>query len=66
MRHDWIIDVLADLRVYAEENDLPALAVQVNTALQVAELEIGAGTRQTMPSLDAVIAVIAEKRRRAH
>jgi hypothetical protein len=41
MRHDWIFDVLADLRVYALENDLPALAAQVTVTLQVADLEIG-------------------------
>jgi hypothetical protein len=40
MRHDWIFDVLADLRAYAEQNNLPALAAQVTATLQVAELEI--------------------------
>ncbi|QCO55945.1 hypothetical protein EOK75_09465 [Pseudorhodobacter turbinis] len=66
MRHDWIFDVLADLQVYASENDLPALAAQVVTALQIAELEIGAEAGQAPPALDVVAAVIAEKRRRAH
>ena len=61
MRHDWIFDVLADLRAYAEENDLPALAEQVKTALLVAELEVG----QVLPVPDAVAAALAEKRRRA-
>jgi hypothetical protein len=40
MRHDWIFDVLADLRAYANENDLPALAEQVAAALRIAESEI--------------------------
>lgn len=40
MRHDWIFDVLADLRAYAHDNDLPALAAQVTAALRVAEVEI--------------------------
>lgn len=66
MRHDWIIDVLADLGLYAQDNDLPALAAQVKTALQVAELEIRAEVRPAHSVLDAVAAVIVEKRRRAH
>ena len=40
MRHDWIFDVLADLRAYADENDLPALAAQVAVTLRVADIEI--------------------------
>ncbi len=40
MRHNWIFDVLADLRAYADQNNLPALAAQVTATLQVAELEI--------------------------
>lgn len=40
MRHDWIFDVLADLRAYAHENDLPALAAQVTATLRVADSEI--------------------------
>ena len=40
MRHDWILDVLADLRSYAVKNDLPALARKVEEALDVARAEI--------------------------
>lgn len=40
MRHDWIFDVLADLRAYADENDLPALAAQVTVTLRVADIEL--------------------------
>lgn len=40
MRHDWIFDVLADLRVYADENNLPALAAQVTATLRVADIEV--------------------------
>ncbi|MDT8853975.1 hypothetical protein RNZ50_02805 [Paracoccaceae bacterium Fryx2] len=44
MRHDWVFDVLTDLRAYAHKNGLPALAAQVEVALQVARAEIaGAG-----------------------
>jgi hypothetical protein len=42
MRHDWIFDVLTDLRSYAEQNDLQALAAQVEMALAIAHAEIGA------------------------
>lgn len=42
MRHDWIFDVLNDLRRYALANNLPALAAQAEQALAVARAEIGA------------------------
>lgn len=44
MRHDWIFDVLTDLRSYAQKNGLPALAAQVDEALQVARVEIASQT----------------------
>ncbi len=40
MQHDWIFDVLCDLRTYAQRNALPALAAQVDAALQTARAEI--------------------------
>jgi hypothetical protein len=40
MGHDWIFDVLADLRAYALANGLPALADKADEALQVATQEI--------------------------
>ncbi len=42
MRHDWIFDVLTDLRSYAEQNDLPAVAAAAGRALDVAHAEISA------------------------
>jgi hypothetical protein len=42
MRHDWILDVLTDLRSYARANDLPALADKADEVLQVARMEIAA------------------------
>ncbi|NUB44355.1 hypothetical protein GEU84_008170 [Fertoebacter nigrum] len=42
MRHDWIFDVLADLRSYAQKNRLTALAAQVEDTLRVARTEIAA------------------------
>ncbi len=41
MGHDWVFDVLKDLRAYALANDLRALAEKVEEALRTAELEIG-------------------------
>jgi hypothetical protein len=52
MRHDWIFDVLADLRAYADQNNLPALAAQVTATLQVAELEITDEVRALARRLD--------------
>lgn len=40
MRHDWIFDVLKDLKSYAQANGLPALAAKADEALQVARAEI--------------------------
>ncbi|PZR00474.1 MAG: hypothetical protein DI533_07855 [Cereibacter sphaeroides] len=45
MGHDWIFDVLNDLRQYAQKNGLSKLAAQVEIALQVAEEEIAAAER---------------------
>lgn len=42
MGHDWIFDVLADLRSYAEANGLTALAEKAAETLQVARAEIDA------------------------
>jgi hypothetical protein len=45
MRHDWIFDVLTDLRNYAQANGLTALAEQAEVALRVARAEIGTPDR---------------------
>ncbi|WP_431300810.1 hypothetical protein [Tabrizicola sp. BL-A-41-H6] len=42
MRHDWIYDVLSDLKAYATANRLPALAAKADEALAVARAEIAA------------------------
>jgi hypothetical protein len=42
MGNDWIIDVLADLRTFAQKNDLPLLAVQLEETAFVARVEIDA------------------------
>ncbi|MEY4984215.1 MAG: hypothetical protein RIR62_2481 [Pseudomonadota bacterium] len=40
MRHDWILDVLADLRGYAERNALPATARAAADALALVRAEL--------------------------
>jgi hypothetical protein len=40
MGRDWIIDVLADLRSFARDNDLPLLRAQLEEAALVAQVEI--------------------------
>jgi hypothetical protein len=42
MRHDWVFDVLRDLRAYALANGLPALAAKADEALRVARTELAA------------------------
>ena len=40
MGNDWIIGVLADLKNFAQKNDLPLLAVQLDETSLVAEAEL--------------------------
>lgn len=40
MKNDWILDVLADLRTFAQENNLPCLAVSLEDTSLVATAEI--------------------------
>jgi hypothetical protein len=40
MGRDWIIDVLADLRSFARENDMPLLMAHLEEAGLVAAVEI--------------------------
>ncbi len=42
MGHDWIFDVLEDLKTYAAANGLPALAAKAEEAVKVALAEIAA------------------------
>lgn len=43
MGHKWIVAVLADLRTYAELNDLSRLAASLDEVQRTAEDEIAAG-----------------------
>ena len=45
MNGDWVISVIADLRRFAEENDLPALARELEIAEQVGSAEVAAAAR---------------------
>ena len=40
MAHDWILDVLADLKTYANKNGLSALAGELDDATLIAATEI--------------------------
>ena len=42
MAHDWVFDVLADLKTYATANGLPGLAAKADETLKVAAAEIAA------------------------
>lgn len=47
MGHKWILAVLADLRTYAELNDLQSLASAIEEVEQVAEAEITVSGKRT-------------------
>ena len=38
MKHDWILDVLTDLRSFAKDNDLLTLDTQLVAAIEIATL----------------------------
>ena len=40
MGHDWILDVLTDLKTFARANGLPTLAAQLDDASLVAQAEL--------------------------
>lgn len=40
MGHDWILDVLADLKTFARANGMPSLAAQLDDAAFVAQAEL--------------------------
>lgn len=54
MGHEWILDVLADLRAYATQNGLPTLAAKTDETLRTARAELAARpptapTREPLP-----------------
>ena len=48
MGHKWIIDVLADLKSFAQANDLVALADQLEQTTSVASVEISSISQEVM------------------
>ncbi len=40
MQHDWIMDVLEDVRSFAQRNEMPALAEHMGEALRLAAAEL--------------------------
>ena len=42
MGNDWIIDVLADLHSFADQNDMPLLCARLDEAMLVAAIEVAA------------------------
>ena len=55
MRHDWIFDVLTDLRSYALQNDLRDLAEQVEMALRTARRDVAAAHRAEAADEDGLL-----------
>ena len=41
MKHDWVFDVLLDLRTYADRNRLTALEGKLLEAIETAQRELG-------------------------
>lgn len=50
MAHDWILDVLADLKTYAGKNGLAALAEQLDDTTLIAVTEIASLERKAPPA----------------
>lgn len=40
MGHQWIVDVIVDLKTFAQQNELPVLAEELALAAKIAEAEI--------------------------
>jgi hypothetical protein len=45
MRHDWIFDVLTDLRSYADKNGLSNISKETQRLLDVARTELSEQTK---------------------
>lgn len=65
MRSDWILDVLADLKAFAQCNDLPALAEQIDDTALVALAEIAALTESATDRFDDGTYTVGADRRNA-
>lgn len=47
MQNEWILDVLADLKTFAQKNGLGALAEQLDDTRYVASTELAASGKET-------------------
>ena len=65
MRHDWIFDVLTDLRSYALQNELRDLAEQLEITLRTAQRDLAAADR-TKAGVDALLQDEIPMPRRRH
>jgi hypothetical protein len=45
MEHEWILDVIADLRTFARQNELVDLASHMDTAWLLASAEIASSSK---------------------
>lgn len=49
MKHEWILDVLTDLKNFARANGLPALSDQLTETVELAAVEISSCEQRTRP-----------------
>lgn len=49
MPNDWILEVLEDLRVFAQQNDLPAIETEIARVIPVARTELTTGAAADTP-----------------
>jgi predicted transcriptional regulator len=52
MPNDWIIDVISDLKSFAKNNGLPALARQLDDAVAIAAMEIASNEGGVSHAID--------------
>ncbi|KAA0912475.1 hypothetical protein [Aquicoccus porphyridii] len=52
MKNDWILDVLADLKTFAQANGLTQLAEQLEDTTLVAAAEIASGVEEAKPGAE--------------
>jgi len=70
MPNDWIIDVISDLKCFANNNGLPALAQQLDDAVLIAAMEIASnkggvsdGNNVTSGPIGGVLRQVAARQR---
>lgn len=47
--HEWVVDVCDDIRVYAKRNNLCRLAKLIDSAIEVAKLDIDVSATAAVP-----------------